>query len=76
MSRLKDWKLRTRREMRVTAVANRAMQAFSQIRNAMVFVFPPPAVTELGNAKGIDFQLQDRGGSRPRGSDGGSQAAS
>ena len=60
--RLKDWKLRTRRELRVTAVANRAMQAFSQIRNAMVFVFPPPAVTELGNAKGIDFQLQDRGG--------------
>ena len=60
--RLKDWKLRTRREMRVTAVANRAMRAFSQIRNAMVFVFPPPAVSELGNAKGIDFQLQDRGG--------------
>jgi HAE1 family hydrophobic/amphiphilic exporter-1 len=60
--RLKDWKLRARSEMKVTAVANRAMQAFSQIRNAMVFVFPPPAVTELGNAKGIDFQLQDRGG--------------
>ena len=60
--KLKDWKLRTRRELKVTAVANRAMRAFSQIRNAMVFVFPPPAVTELGNAKGIDFQMQDRGG--------------
>ena len=60
--KLKDWKLRTRPELKVTAVANRAMRAFSQIRNAMVFVFPPPAVTELGNAKGIDFQLQDRGG--------------
>jgi HAE1 family hydrophobic/amphiphilic exporter-1 len=60
--KLKDWKLRTRRELRVTAVANRAMRAFSEIRNTMIFVFPPPAVTELGNAKGIDFQLQDRGG--------------
>ena len=60
--KLKDWKLRARRELKVTALANRAMKAFSQIRNAMVFAFPPPAVTELGNAKGIDFQLQDRGG--------------
>jgi HAE1 family hydrophobic/amphiphilic exporter-1 len=38
------------------------MAEFSKIRNAMVFVFPPPAVVELGSAKGIDFQLQDRGG--------------
>jgi multidrug efflux pump len=60
--KLKDWKLRKRSELKVTAVANRAMKAFSQIRNAMIFVFPPPAVLELGNAKGIDFQLQDRGG--------------
>ena len=28
----------------------------------MVFAFPPPAVIELGNAKGFDFQLLDRGG--------------
>jgi len=28
----------------------------------MVFVFPPPAVVELGVAKGFDFQLLDRGG--------------
>ncbi|MGD0017532.1 MAG: efflux RND transporter permease subunit, partial [Verrucomicrobiia bacterium] len=47
--------------LKADAVANRAMRAFSQIRNAMVFAFPPPAVIELGNAKGIDFQLQDRG---------------
>ena len=60
--KLKDWKLRKRKELKVDAVVNRAMRAFSQIRNAMVFVFPPPAVTELGNARGIDFQLQDRGG--------------
>jgi len=59
---LKDWKLRERPDLKVRAVAGRAMQAFSQIRNAMVFAFPPPAVIELGNAKGFDFQLQDRGG--------------
>ena len=32
------------------------------IRNAMVFAFPLPAVAELGNAQGVDFQLIDRGG--------------
>ncbi|MCL5278619.1 MAG: efflux RND transporter permease subunit, partial [Planctomycetes bacterium] len=60
--RLKDWKLRDRPELKVTAVAGRAMGAFSQIRNALVFAFAPPAVVELGMAKGFDFQLLDRGG--------------
>jgi len=60
--RLKDWKLRNRPDLKVVAVAGRAMGAFSQIRNAMVFAFPPPAVIELGQAKGFDFQLLDRGG--------------
>jgi HAE1 family hydrophobic/amphiphilic exporter-1 len=60
--RLKDWKLRSRPDLRVKAVAGRAMAAFSKIRNAMVFAFPPPSVLELGNARGFDFQLQDRGG--------------
>jgi hydrophobe/amphiphile efflux-1 (HAE1) family protein len=60
--RLKDWKLRSRPDLRVKAVAGRAMKAFSKIRNAMVFAFPPPSVLELGNARGFDFQLQDRGG--------------
>ncbi len=60
--RLRDWKLRDRPELKVTAVAGRAMGAFSQIRNALVFAFAPPAVVELGMAKGLDFQLLDRGG--------------
>jgi HAE1 family hydrophobic/amphiphilic exporter-1 len=38
------------------------MAKFSQIRNAMVYAFAPPAVTELGMAKGFDFELLDRGG--------------
>ena len=61
-AKLKDWKLRDRSDLRVQAIAGRAMKAFSQIRNAMVFAFPPPSVIELGNAIGFDFQLLDRGG--------------
>jgi len=61
-AKLKDWKLRNRPDLRVQAIAGRAMAAFSGYRKAMVFAFPPPAVVELGNARGIDFQLMDRGG--------------
>lgn len=60
--KLKDWHLRNGAHLKADAVAGRAMQAFSKIRRAMVFAFPPPAVIELGQAKGFDFQLQDRGG--------------
>lgn len=59
--KLKDWKLRNREDLLAKAVAGRAMGKLSRIRNAMVFVFPPPAVVELGNALGVDFQLVDRG---------------
>jgi HAE1 family hydrophobic/amphiphilic exporter-1 len=61
-AKLRDWNLRDRPDLRVKAVAGRAMGAFSRIREAMVFAFPPPAVVELGNAQGVDFQLLDRGG--------------
>ncbi|MDY0045582.1 MAG: efflux RND transporter permease subunit, partial [Syntrophales bacterium] len=60
--KLKDWNLRSRDDLKVKAVAERATQALSYIRGAIVFVFAPPAVTELGHAQGFDFQLLDRGG--------------
>jgi len=60
--KLKDWKLRERPDKKVMPIAMRAMGRFSQIRNAMVFAFAPPAVIELGMSKGFDFQLLDRGG--------------
>jgi len=60
--KLKDWKLRQRPDLKVGAIAGRAMGAFSQIKEAMVFAFPPPPVIELGMATGFDLQLQDRGG--------------
>jgi HAE1 family hydrophobic/amphiphilic exporter-1 len=60
--KLKDWDLRNDPSLRVGAVVRKAMGYFSQIREAMVFAYPPPAVVELGNALGFDFYLQDRGG--------------
>ncbi|MBU4408092.1 MAG: efflux RND transporter permease subunit [Proteobacteria bacterium] len=60
--RLKDWNLRKSKELKAAAVAGRAMQAFSQFRDGLAFAFSPPAVVELGQANGFDFQLQDRGG--------------
>lgn len=60
--KLRDWKLRERPDLRVKAIAGRAMKEFSQYRTALVFAFPPPSVVELGNARGVDFQLVDRGG--------------
>jgi hydrophobe/amphiphile efflux-1 (HAE1) family protein len=59
---LKDWHLRPGANLKVNALAGRAMARFSQIRNARVFAFPPPAVLELSRAGGFDFELQDRSG--------------
>lgn len=60
--KLKHWDERDRDDLMVKTIAQRAMGALSGIRNAMVFVFQPPAVPELGMAEGFDFQLLDRGG--------------
>ena len=60
--KLKDWDLRKRPDLKAKAIAGRAMAEFSKIRGAIAFAFPPPAVIELGNALGFDFQLVDRGG--------------
>ena len=59
--RLKDWELRKKSQLRAKAVVARAMRAFMGMKKAIVFVFPPPAVPELGNARGVDFQLVNMG---------------
>jgi hydrophobe/amphiphile efflux-1 (HAE1) family protein len=59
--RLKPWDERTGERLRADVVAARAQKAFAGIKEANVFVFTPPAVTELGNASGFELQLQDRG---------------
>jgi multidrug efflux pump len=60
--KLRSWDERKSPDLKVGAVAMRAMGAFSKIRDAMVFAFAPPAVLELGSATGFDFELQDRSG--------------
>ena len=60
--KLRDWELRPGSDLKVDALVKRAMGKFSQLRNARVFAFPPPAVLEMGRAGGFDFQLQDRAG--------------
>jgi len=62
--KLKDWGLRQRPDLKSDAVIGRAMGTFftdPRYRNAMVFAFALPAVAELGNAQGVDFELIDRG---------------
>jgi len=57
---LKHWDERQRPDLTVKAVSSKAMGAFSQIKDAMVFAFAPPAVVELGTANGFNLHLQDR----------------
>ena len=59
---LKDWSERPGKENKVEAITERAMGAFSQIIDAMVFGFNLPAIVELGTATGFDFQLIDQAG--------------
>jgi len=57
---LSDWSERKAAKNRAPAIAMRAMGAFSRIRDAQVFTIIPPAVQELGNATGFDFELEDQ----------------
>ncbi len=59
---LKDWDERQGEGMDVFSVTQRANMALSAVKDAMIFAFFPPAVAELGNASGFDFQLLDRAG--------------
>ena len=59
--KLRDWDLRNTPELRVNGIVQKAMPVLAGIREATIYAFPPPAVTELGTAKGFDFMLLDRG---------------
>ncbi|MDL2279223.1 efflux RND transporter permease subunit [Desulfovibrio sp. OttesenSCG-928-G11] len=58
--RLKDWSERQDAERKVPAIMARAARHFAGIKEANVFAYAPPAVMELGNAAGFDFELLDR----------------
>jgi len=57
--KLRDWSERQAEELSATAVGGRAMASLSQIRDAMVFAFAPPAMPELGTSGGFVFFLKD-----------------
>ncbi len=57
---LKPWDERTGSANKVPAIAGRAMAALGQIKDAFVIPFNLPAIIELGNATGFDFELIDQ----------------
>jgi multidrug efflux pump len=59
--RLKDWSERGPEDS-VQAVIGRAYGFFSTIKEAQVFAFNLPPISELGRATGFNLYLQDRGG--------------
>ena len=59
---LKPWEERGGAENKAQSIVGRAMGAFSQYKDGMIFALVPPAVQELGNATGFDVQLVDTGG--------------
>jgi hydrophobe/amphiphile efflux-1 (HAE1) family protein len=59
---LKPWEERGGADNKAQAIVGRAMGAFSQYSDGMIFALIPPAVQELGNATGFDAQLVDTGG--------------
>lgn len=60
---LVDWSEREKTDKDVIALINRDFR--SQINEAQVFAFGPPAIPGLGSGSGFTFMLQDRTGNTP-----------
>jgi len=59
---LKDFSERTTPDLSGNAIAGALMGELSQIQDAFVAVFPPPAVMGLGSIGGFKLMLEDRAG--------------
>jgi multidrug efflux pump len=59
---LKPWDERHGEEHSAQALAGRSFGALMGIRDAFIFPLSPPPISELGNATGFTFRLQDRAG--------------
>jgi len=59
---LKPFEERETRETSMLAIAGALNQQFSQIQEAFVAVFPPPAVQGLGTVGGFKLEVEDRAG--------------
>ncbi len=53
---------RTKPELSQDALLGKLRGRFREIKEAIVFIFPPPAIQGLGVAGGFQLQLEDRGG--------------
>jgi len=60
--KLRPWGEREDARLKSSAVVRRLGGAFAQYKDALVFAFAPPAISELGNVGGLQMQLQDRAG--------------
>jgi HAE1 family hydrophobic/amphiphilic exporter-1 len=61
---LDHWDDRPGLELSLWGILGRAVQPrLAQIREGIVFAFPPPPIQGLGSASGFEMQLQDRGSS-------------
>lgn len=61
---LKDWKVRERTAAQLVNLLNRDFH--TQINEAQVFAFGPPAIPGLGSGSGFTLMIQDRGGNTPQ----------
>src|SRR5262249_29109002 len=57
----KDWEERNDPSLSQQAILAHLQQEFQKIEEAIVLVFPPPAIEGLGVASGFQMQLEDRG---------------
>ena len=60
--KLRPWDERKDPRLSAKAVAQRTTRAFGAIKEATVFVFSPPAISELGRVGGFQLELEDRAG--------------
>jgi len=61
-ARFDDWEHRRDPSLSQQAILNNLMGQFSQIKEASVFAFAPPAVRGLGFRSGFQMQVEDRTG--------------
>jgi HAE1 family hydrophobic/amphiphilic exporter-1/multidrug efflux pump len=60
--KLRPWDERSTAQLSAKAVAQRTTRAFAAMKRATVFVFSPPAISELGRVGGFQMELEDRAG--------------
>jgi HAE1 family hydrophobic/amphiphilic exporter-1 len=59
---LKDWDERLTPETNQNAILGNLNRRLAAVQDAMILVFPPPAIQGLGTSGGFEMQVVDRGG--------------